>query len=278
MDELLKSAAGDIQIDFPAAPDASPSVIVKDSAGTTLTSGTSTVTSDATIFKFSLTPAQLAQVDVYTATWTATIGGQVDTYETQFEVVGGFLFTIEELRAFDTNLPSATYPDAKVRDAREAAQNRLETLLGVAMRRRGSREELDGTGTRDIQVLNREPRRVVSGSIDSTALTAGDITDLKYYPSGRIRRKTGSWGWGDLNVTLFYEHGFTQAPEPVRRACMALARANLVGNEMWSRRTGEQTDIGFFRLTLAGRAGSPTGLPEVDAVIQQYGRTIPGIA
>jgi hypothetical protein len=43
------------------------------------------------------------------------------------------------------------------------------------------------------------------------------------------------------------------------------------------RATAVFTEASGYRLTIAGRDG-PTGLPEVDAVLQQFGRKVPGLA
>lgn len=71
--------------------------------------------------------------------------------------------------------------------------------------------------------------------------------------------------------SIVYVHGLKRFPEPVRRACATLAASYLLPSRIPSRASGESTDAGFLRYTLAGVDGA-TGIPEVDAVIQQYGR------
>jgi hypothetical protein len=70
-------------------------------------------------------------------------------------------------------------------------------------------------------------------------------------------------------------HGYEAVPEPVRRAGLIYARTLLIRSamEQSDRATAVFTDIGGYRLTIAGRDG-PTGIPDVDAVLSpdQYGR------
>jgi len=280
MDELLRNAAGDIQLNLPQNPDGPPTVTVTDGNGATVASGTSSqVGTDTTLFKYTLTPANLANLDIYTATWLATIGGVTDTYLTYFEVVGGFLFTIEELRAFDTQITATNYPDAKVRDARAQASQRIEDLCGVSFRLRGNRFTLDGSGDEVLYLENFEPRTLVSGTIDGTALAGADITDIALYPEGRAVRKTrGSWTQGDRNVVVYYTHGYTQAPLAIRRAAMLLARAILVPFNVPDRATSLSTDEGTFTLSTPGQNGSQTGIPEVDQIVKEHALIVPGVA
>lgn len=71
--------------------------------------------------------------------------------------------------------------------------------------------------------------------------------------------------------TIRYRYGLTEVPERVSEAVLRLAAYYLRPSATPERATGEATDVGFIRYTLAGRDGA-TGLPEVDAAIEQFGR------
>jgi hypothetical protein len=156
----------------------------------------------------------------------------------------------------------------------------MELLCHRAFRRKGRRVYLDGDGMNDIILPDRDIKQVVSASIADlsgtvTTLTSAEITDLVAYPWGVLHRRTlGSWTQGYRNVQVLYEYGPSAAPEPVKRATLALARQNLVGLSLFDRARSEAVDGGILSFTLAGRDG-PTGIPEVDAVIAQYSRQIP---
>jgi len=75
-------------------------------------------------------------------------------------------------------------------------------------------------------------------------------------------------------VSIVLEHGYDFAPAPVATAAMILAREYVFRSALSSRATVEATDVGFFRLSVAG-PGRPTGVPEVDAAVAEFGRRRP---
>lgn len=68
-----------------------------------------------------------------------------------------------------------------------------------------------------------------------------------------------------------YVYGADEMPAQVSRAVLALAAYMLRPSSVPERATGESVEGGFIRYTIAGRDGA-TGLPEVDATIEQFGR------
>ncbi|MDY4522505.1 MAG: hypothetical protein SPD80_02785 [Atopobium sp.] len=70
--------------------------------------------------------------------------------------------------------------------------------------------------------------------------------------------------------TIEYIYGVSWIPAKVSAAVMNLAGYYLRPSTTPERATGEAVEGGFIRFTLAGKDGA-TGLPEVDAVIEQYG-------
>lgn len=291
MDRILKDAKSTIKVSFRdsdgnlADPDNVNTVTasIVDSAGVAVTGSPFTASHVSTgVFSVALTPTVTAALDTYSVTWTATIDAVSQKRYSSYEVVGDFLFGIADLRAFDPSLTAALYPTDTIVAAREAAEERLELLCGTAFVPRGRRVVLDGTGDLEIIVPDVEVTSVTAGSIDAgsgaVALTSGDLSDLTVYPWGVIRRNdNGVWDSGNKNVSLLYVHGYTQAPEPIRRAAMALARANLVGLSLFDRARSQAVEGGILTYTLAGRDGV-TGIPEVDAVISAYSRNVPRFA
>lgn len=73
-----------------------------------------------------------------------------------------------------------------------------------------------------------------------------------------------------------YKYGADTLPLRVSIAVLDLAAYYLRADVVSSRAVGESTDAGFLRFTIAGRDGA-TGLPEVDAVIEQFGRKRYGV-
>ena len=77
-------------------------------------------------------------------------------------------------------------------------------------------------------------------------------------------------------VAVHYLHGLAYPPEPVVTACKLLARETLMPSSLSARATVEATEVGFFRLSIAG-PGHSTGIPEVDEVAREFGRNGPSI-
>ena len=72
-------------------------------------------------------------------------------------------------------------------------------------------------------------------------------------------------------VRLTYRAGLASVPAAICAATAALAASRLVPSRIPDRATGESTDAGMLHFTLAGIDGA-TGIPDVDAAIEQWGR------
>lgn len=291
MDQILRDTVSTIQIEFRSGstltdPDGNAATAsIYNSAAVEVAGSPFTATRVSPgLYQITLTPANVtATMDIYDVTWNATFAGVPQKQRRRFEVLGGFIASISEIRDFDPALADTTkYSDAAIRAAREAAEEKIEQLCGVSFRPRGGRAFLDGSGRDTLVLPDVYVTRIVSGSVDqgagAIALSSSEVAALKLYPYGALTRPDGViWFSGLRNVSVFYEHGLAEAPEPVRKATMALARAYLVGTAVYDRATSVSTDEGTFRLTLAGRDGSLTGVPEVDAVVSQFGYSTPAV-
>jgi hypothetical protein len=257
----------------PQALDAPPGVVVRDGAGLEVDNGTS-VKEGATDGVYSYTlPTDVTDVlDTYTLTWSALIGAVPYTYTTEVEVVGGVMFTIGQLRRWNNDITATKYPTDRVLEARTYAEQRIETPAMVAFAPRCRRAQVEAMHPRTLLLPDPEVRMVRS-ILDED----GNPVDAADYrlgsTAGALERKSGSW-CGTYDVV--YEHGLDLDAFPIQRAAMMLAVDYLVSSATPGRATSQATDEGTFRLTIAGRDG-PTGLPEVDAVIEQYGRVRPAV-
>lgn len=72
-------------------------------------------------------------------------------------------------------------------------------------------------------------------------------------------------------VTFCYRAGLEHAPHAIRRAAVVLAASYLTPSRVPDRATGESADNHYVRFSIEGRDG-PTGIPAVDAAIEQCGR------
>lgn len=220
--------------------------------------------------------AVTADLSAWIITWAGTVGGAALTVTRMAEVVGGFAFTVRECRAWDESLADeAKYPTAAIIEARTFAEQRFESAAEVAYVPRYARV----TATRPtvaqtypispvywgpsswLLVPNVEIRRLLT--VDGVAPTDQQTLDR----SGLLRGVTPG-------QVVEYEHGLDSYPPEVRRATLMLAEDYLVKSSLPSRATSVSTDEGYLRISVAGRDGL-TGIPEVDAAIEQYGRRRP---
>jgi hypothetical protein len=273
MDRILRNTAGRIALTL-SDQEGSPlsasavDVSVADATGAEVITSAAVTDVDG-VWGLELTPEQTASLGPYTATWVATVDGVVNTYTTHFEVVGGFLFTIAEARAFDDGAlaDAATYPTAALVEGRAYVENYLEHLCGVSFVPRARRLVVDGSDLNYIRIPDLYARRVVSATHDGDDVAV----DVAVYPRlGRVYRVNGYWSAGEPgNVVLVYEHGYEEPPPAVTRAALLLLKDKVIGSNVDARALTFSDDLGTRSLAVPGRSG-PTGLPEVDAVIAQY--------
>jgi hypothetical protein len=207
---------------------------------------------------------------VYDVTWhlpTPTAG----TVPGEFEIVGGFLFSVKELRDYDSAFANL---DAQIaRDTRTEVEQRFEGWMGRAMVPRGEYESVNGTGMTTLILKHIDLRRVVSLTEDGISRTPG--TDFMVRPQGILERPFGR-RWSTLtplNVIVRYEYGMDEPPKPVNRAALRYARYLLASGgalDKWERFSARQTEEG----TLYAAPFSPTGLPDVDGVLADFGRQL----
>lgn len=285
MERLRLVSSGTYHIETPTPNEAgalvtptSPlSVAIKDGAGTEVLAAedASTITNG---IAYDAAAAVLPALDTYTCTWTGTVETLAKEWSSVVEVCGGYLFEISEMRAFDSAFVDVSkYSDAKMRAARTAAEQRLERACRVAFVPRARRLVIAGGGMSALHLPDNAVRRVVSLSVDDVAFTVDELAGLDVREWGRVMRDDGLTFEEGARIEIFYEHGDDYPDAPVVQAAMLLVREYLVRSALSSRATVEATDVGFFRVSVAG-PDRPTGLPEVDAVIADFGRRRPRVA
>lgn len=262
-----------------STPASAPTVGVTRSDGTVLiAAGTASTTVSPGVYSVALTAAQTATLDELTATWT--IGGVTAAARTTTHlIVGGFMFSIADLRAFEPGLEDElNYPATAVIAARCAVEDEVEWICDRSFVPKYERVTINGTG--DTTVLTGVPDirtvrslRVYSapGSSSYTSFTAGQLAQLTWTADGELRRNDSDVfdvGFGTVVVEL--EHWY-QLTDDMRNA--ALLRCASILREPNSavpdRATRYQRDDGWeFDLT-GGDDEFTTGIPDVDRV---YGR------
>jgi hypothetical protein len=222
---------------------------------------------------FSLTTTHTALLDRLKVTWTSSAKGTQVSY---VEVVGGFLFTINQARALSPLSNTTTYPTARIAEARILVEQTIEDACGRAFVPRYTLETLSGTGTTDLMLKWPDLRSIRSVTVTTSgvgaAYTEAELALVAINTSGRVYNTGQVWALGAGNISVGYEHGPAFPPARVTQAALTLARAWLVKGPVDDRALGVAAPDGGFGYGLAvpGRNGAWTGVPEVDAVIDQY--------
>ena len=183
-------------------------------------------------------------------------------------------FTIEELRARYPELSNATkYTDAKLEADRDYAEARFERAAKVAFVPREVAETLIGNGTKNLLLA----ATVEVGPLEAVSIAGVSLTEPQL--AAVVVRKYGALERADLwptgaEIVIEYVHGYDEPPEPVKGAVMMLAAERALPSTVPARATVLSTDVGSYRLSIADKTGK-TGIPEVDAVIAQFGEDKP---
>lgn len=291
MERILKGSPTTIQTTFyvgeePTDADGDVTVEVVRENGDVLVAAGSAASAGASgdgIYAYQLTPTELDRVDILTARWSGTFSGIDVTLQTEYEVVGGFYFTLADARASDSALVSTTkYTMAQIVEARDEVEDECESITGVAWVRRYGVAYLNGKDRAAVIVPDMQVRQVFSVEVDGVAYTSDELADLALPTTGIITRRTlGVFTAGAANVVVRYEHGHDAPPSDLRRAALRrlqhrlFATKSAIPDRATTYTAGEG---GTFGLATAGRGGSWTGIPEVDAVYDRYRVVVPAIA
>lgn len=276
----------------PTNPTGSVTVTVRDVAGTTVATGTATQEQGHPHnCTYALPSGVRSTLGRYEVTFAYTLSGVSETVVIPVEIVSALLFDVAEIREVYPELAdTGRYTSAEIRRARDEATARLEEAAQVSFSTRRTVETISGDNTTRLLLPHVEVSGIYSVTIYDETIPGADAVDDAFDateladveidgPAGVLKRTDGDvWPRGHRNVVVDYEHGYEFPPEPVRRAAMKLAVEALVPSALPSRALSQTTDLGEIRISVANpEAGRPTGDPEIDAVILQFGRRRPTI-
>lgn len=245
--------------------------IVNDDGDTIVAAGTATTDVGDGTYTYAVPNTLTAVPDLWTATWTDTSSG--DDQETRIEVVGGWLFTEAEARAWHNSaLTSATtYTDAWIAEQRVRITDELEQILGRSPVPRYRRETLSGSGGHLLYLERPDVTEIIAATIGGTAQTVGDLV-VAGSVNNALHHTTATWTEGSTsdprNVKVEYVHGLN-APADLKRAALTLLHRS-VTSELDARMVSFTDGFGNFRLAQPGQRNSFYGLPPVDAVLARY--------
>jgi hypothetical protein len=283
MDRVLRNTAATITVTFyngssPAEADGAVTVTAIKADGTTLF--TTSATNDPAVGVYSVVIPPQAVLTILTLTWAGTFTGTPITIESTVEIVGGFYFSIAELRAYDKALENTTkYPTAALVEARAYVEAEFEDICDRAFVPRFYRE----TGIvsdRDTNLLwteKPEVIRITSFLVDNVDqmgwVNSNYIKKDKYSPRALVVTDSAIGAMYAQDITAEYEFGMTQVPLPIKQKALKRAKMVLTGqNSTIDERATTMMipDVGTVNLATPGLRGSETGVPDIDVVLWRY--------
>lgn len=271
---LLKGIPGSLPLsvegeDGPLSLTGTPTVAVTGPDGLSVTVGA--VTGAAAAWAVDV-PAQ-TRLGPYSATFTGTYNASTVTATIPFEVVGGHLFSLPTLRAFDASLDATAYTDTEVKTARAYVEAEFRRISGRSFTPRSAVETVP-VSNGVFYVENVDAYRVVAATLGGVAVDVSTVTIDHIGKGGFTTTVT------DDVLTVEYEYGFNAVPDDVRRAALLRARTVLADRDSGipDRAMSVNMDGAQFSLATAGRSGFETGIPEVDAILARYRVRPPGVA
>lgn len=281
---IQRNSAESLSVTFYSAEtatdaDGSVTIGIVDSAGNTVvSSGTATTSSGSGVYTYTL--AGQSDLKDLTATWSGTFGSAAMEFTSQHEIVGGFYAAPSEVRAMTLiSGESSTYPTADIVQAITWATEIIDDYVGTSFVYRYHRDVLDGTNSQDIKLASMFPQTVIAGSIDGTALTATQISNLNKYESGVIRLKDDVWEFSNPGgkCVIEYEAGVSKTPPAdIAWAARTLARYHLIEqvSRIPDRAISVQSEFGNIQLAQPGM-NKPSPLPDVNTILNRHRHRAP---
>ena len=198
-------------------------------------------------------PLIFADPDIVILEW---LSGDTVLAENRLEIVSRHYFTLDDLKNYgDGRDEFAGIDDDKLRMCRQAATEVFE----VNARR---------------SFVQRIGRTKDYGRSDLVYLNHGDVSEILtdgYVPVSDVQLERTPDNRGPYPRFVEYVYGLETVPAAVSEAVLMLAAYTLRPTNRPIGASGESSDAGYIHFTIAGRDGA-TAIPEVNAVIEQFGR------
>lgn len=213
-----------------------------------------------------------ADVDMMRLEWTGTLAGASVTLADYVEIVGGYLFDLDEARAQPPALDVTRWPQSLLAAKRIAVEDECERICGYAMVPRFARFTLSGNASPSLLLPSIFLRKIRSVTVDGTALSAGELAGLRFGDQGIVTRANG-FPWSALtpnNIVIEVEHGLDFPAPGITDANMLRLRTKLADTTAEVPKRALSFTLqsgGVYRL--ATPSGEKTGVPDVDAVYER---------
>jgi hypothetical protein len=218
-----------------------------------------------------ITGPHAGAIGVLTATWNVTdTGGSVHVFTEKQHVVSDYLYTLEQARQFGpAKMASSKVSAEKLTRARYLATRYFEDYANVSFVQRYEEFTRSGNGSNWLDIPVNLIQSVSTVSIGTTAFTAGQLANVTAYDYGRLYY-SGGWDSGYQNVTVGVVHGYAEVPPEIRHASLRLTQSLLGAGAATDRTIVLTDDQGTHRLAVPNMTDRPTGIPEVDHVLNRF--------
>lgn len=195
--------------------------------------------------------------------------------------------TRAEVRAMEGMSDAVNYIDADIDAAILFADLLIDEYTGTSWEAKSFSLTLSGSGNSRLTLQDPYdgrrilfPRSITSCTVDGVTQT--DIATYALYPEGYVLRDedTFTYTHPGMNVTIAGTAGATTStPEDIAWCSRTLARQYVIDliSRVEDRAVVLQTEIGTMRLQQPG-AKYPTGLPQVDAILNRRRHIGPAVA
>ena len=213
-----------------------------------------------------------------TATWSLTTASGTVTVSEPVEVTSCEAVSVDEMRLRRPLDDVNRYPDAMLVRAREALISEMSDRAGVKFTGGEFTVTVDGNGGTDLFLPIGKPRSITSVTIDGTALTGTDLTDILVDSRAGVLYRAAQWNSGRLNITVTGVSGFAQPPGGLAPAVAKGVRYMVVDSPTQDRAISVSSEDGSTsNLMVAGLRGAIFAIPELNMLVETN-RTTFGVA
>jgi hypothetical protein len=213
-----------------------------------------------------------------TATWSLTTNSGTVTVSEPIEVTSCEAVSVDEIRLRRPLDDVNRYPNHTLIRAREALVSEMSDRAGVKFTGGEFTVTVDGNGGTDLFLPVGKPRSITSVTIDGTALTGTDLTDIKVDARAGVLYRAARWNSGRLNITITGVSGFAQPPGGLAPAVAKGVRYMVVDSPTQDRAISVSSEDGSTsNLMVAGLRNAIFAIPELNMLVEAHRQTF-GVA
>lgn len=256
--------------------DAAVSVTIKSQDGTVVDSGNAAFDAASTSYSYVVGTPTTDTLGYLLVEWSGSFSGAAATVRDDYEVVGGRLASVAEVRNIEGLSDTQMFPDESVQEAIVYAEDLIADYCGTMFVARAGSVDFISRAQDFILTPEVFPTEVLSATANDDPL---DVSDWGVREWGEI--ETDSLLPFGQRIKVSYVHGLTPTPSGIRWAARTIARQYLLDlvSRIPDRALSIQSDFGQVQMAQAGgRPDRPTSMPDVNAALNRHRHRVGGFA